>query len=294
MSHLIIGDNAVDPFIFREYIGVKPYPASLNNFPYEIIIAKHFHFILGFANDSYNEEGKGTGNFNANWNSDFFGPQNVMALKRKYPHVKVVISIGGRDANFPFFPAAREEWCGNAVDSLKEIIRSYNDCSVEDNILIDGIDIFYDYINTNEKDFSNYVGDVINRLKKEVRIDVVSIAPSHETHKHYKELYLACTDDINWVNYQFYMQPIPSKNDFLNLFLNLAKEYDSNKLLVGGSSDPSDANNFKREVFIEGCKELVKKRLIRGIFIWNANDSATEVPPFSLEKKAQEILTKKD
>lgn len=289
MSHRIIGDNAVDPFIFREYIGVKPYPASLNNFPSEIIIARQFHFILGFAKDTY-EEGKGTGRFTPCWNNDFFCPQHVEDLKRNYPHVKVVISIGGRVADCPFFPAATEEWCRNAVVSLKEIIRSYND-SVKDIILIDGIDINYVTVKSSDTDFSYCIGKVIKGLKQDVNVNVVSIAPSLPSQSPYKTLYSDMADDIDYVDYQFYIQNINLKDEFIKLFRNLLHVYPLNKILAGASSDPIDADNFNQDEFVEACIYLLKTKSLRGIFIWNANDSANDVPPFKLDKRLQKIIS---
>jgi hypothetical protein len=290
MSHLITG-NTVDRFILREYIGVKPYPKSFI-FPDIDYNEIDFHVILAFAHETYNEDGKGTGKFYPDWDLDICGIPRVQDIKLKYPKVKVVLSIGGRDiqsvqdiikhkdippTKYPFSPIEKESWCDNAVDSLKKIIQDYT---------FDGIDILYDNINTNEEDFSNYVGDVIKRLKEEVGINVVSIAPSHETNEHYKLLYRDHSDDINWVNYQFYMQPNPTdETDFVDLiYVRLAREcYTFEKLLVGASTDPRDGRNvpLPLDVFVASCSDLMKVQR-SGIFIWNAND---------YEKIARDIIT---
>jgi len=276
-----------NPVIFREYFGVKPDTKPFE-IPSDIVNSREieeFHFILGFAHETYGEDGKGTGNFNASWNLDFFDKQRVKGIKDNHPNVKVYISIGGHDdgdTKYPFSPIGKVYWCYNAVESLKKIIQLYNgsDASCCHN-LIDGIDINYEHINTDDvQDFSNYVGDVITGLKKEVGIDVVSIAPSHETHKHYKALYLACTDNIKWVSYQFYLQTLPTKDEFVNLFGSLSKEYAPKKLLVGASTDPRDAGNLSHDVFLQGCTDLVKNKSLSGIFIWNANHS-TSTPAHS-------------
>ncbi|KEH15300.1 glycoside hydrolase family 18 protein, partial [Medicago truncatula] len=210
------------------------------------------------------------------WDLDICGIQSVKDIKQKCPNVKLVFSIGGRGTKYPFSPIEKNYWCDNAVDSLKTIIKQYND-------IFAGIDINYEHINTNdENDFSNYVGDVINRLKNEVGIDVVSIAPSHANDNYYKLLYSAHADDINWVDYQFYMQPIPTENEFLSLFLSLAREYALEKLLVGASTDPRDGGNVPLDVFVQTCTNLIKHKSLSGIFIWNAND---------YEKIALDILT---
>jgi hypothetical protein len=95
MSHLITG-NTVDRFILREYIGVKPYPKSFI-FPDIDYNEIDFHVILAFAHETYNEDGKGTGKFYPDWDLDICGIPRVQDIKLKYPKVKVVLSIGGRD-----------------------------------------------------------------------------------------------------------------------------------------------------------------------------------------------------
>lgn len=260
MSH--VTGNTVDRFIIREYHGVKPYPKSLiiPNIDYNKI---DFHVILGFAHEHYNQNGKGTGKFYADWDLDICGIKSVKEIKEKYPKVKVLISIGGRDAENSFDPIDQEIWILNAVDSLRRIIEENN---------ADGIDICYDCIKTEENVFSFCVGEVIGRLKDDEVIEVVSIAPFHVTHKYYKLLYQTRPNYINWVDYQFYMQPIRTEIEFLSLFWSLAWEYDPKKLLVGASTDPCDGGNVPRDVFRTSCTHLVRRNQLSGIFIWNAND----------------------
>jgi hypothetical protein len=261
MSHVITG-NTVDRFIIREYHGVKPYPKSLiiPDIDYNKI---DFHVILGFAHEKHNQNGKGTGDFFPDWQLDICGINSVKEIKEKYPKVKVLISIGGRDAGNSFDPIENEIWIHNAVESLKKIIQQNN---------ADGIDICYDYIKTNEKVFSYCVGEVIKRLKDAEVINVVSIAPFHVTDNHYRLLYQTRPNYINWVDYQFYMQRIRTEHEFLNLFWSLTREYDPNKLLVGASTDPHDRDNVPLDRFVSTCTALVRCESLSGIFIWNAND----------------------
>ncbi|XP_004503412.1 chitinase 2-like [Cicer arietinum] len=227
-----INDSDVKPIIFREYIGVKPYPNTLHDFPVDIINSNidQFHFILGFAIETYDDNGNSTGFFHPYWNVHFFSPEKVKKLKQNYDNVKVVISIGGRDDKHPFHPASKVDWADNAVNSLKKIIQQYN--KVKDpwsfNI-IDGIDINYEYIKSDGEDFAYCVGDVIKRLKEDidVSIDMVSIAPSKQVNSKYHTLYLAHADDIDWVDYQFYFETLKSKDEFKNLFLSLSDVYGS-------------------------------------------------------------------
>lgn len=268
MSNLIVGDYDLDPAIYRVYVGAK-------NFKFPNIADTNVptHIILAFAHETYNvDDGKGTGKFHADWD------QSVKDIKQKYPddNQKVLFSIGGRDAKYPFSPIDKDDWCKNAVNSLKTIIQQYN---------FDGIDINYQHIDTdNEHDFSNYVGDVITELKKEKII--VSIAPSHETHEHYKLLYNDHSDDIDWVNYQFYMETLPKKDEFGDRFHRLSEEYSHKKLLVGASViDPRDIGNLPLDVFREGCIDLFNRKSLSGIFIWNVNDSNPEYSSFSCTAK---------
>ncbi|KAJ1438714.1 Glycoside hydrolase family 18, catalytic domain [Sesbania bispinosa] len=268
------------PTIFREYIGVKPYPDNLNNFPEDIINPKisEFHFILGFATEDYDQEGKGTRYFKRTWNYDYFSPDKVRELKKKYGNVKVIISIGGRhtdSSKYPFNPAKKELWSDQAIDSLKEVIADYDgekdECGC--NNVIDGIEINYEEIKCTDTDFAHYIGKVIKELKKQEYLDY-----------------------INWVDYQFYNQKVSSKDEFVNLFRELSNEYQG-KLLAGFSTDPNDTGKISREVFLEGCSELIHRKLLPGIFVWDANDSVvprSNEKPFLLEEKAQNLLTGSD
>ncbi|XP_061360430.1 chitinase 2-like [Gastrolobium bilobum] len=284
----------VKPKIFREYIGVKEEPDSLNDFPDEIINSKigEFHFILGFAMEDYDNNGRGTGIFKRRWNYGYFSPEKIKKLKNDHENevIKVVISIGGRasgDTKYPFNPAEKEVWIEKAQESLKEIIKDYKG-------QIDGIDINYENIESD--DFSHCIGKVINGLKnKDGVINVVSIAPSYPVQAHYKKLYMANGKDINWVDYQFYDQIVSTKVEFIKLYSDLSNVYDKEKLLAGFSTDPNDAGKISREVFLEGCNDLISSASLPGIFVWNANDSALNVisndVPFYFEKLAQRKLT---
>ncbi|XP_045792287.1 chitinase 2-like [Trifolium pratense] len=291
--------------IFREYIGVKPPSKSLVDYPTEIINSniKEFHFILGFANEQYvndsNYNKKGTGSFKESWNVDFFGPDKVRILKETYANVKVVISIGGRDSKTPFDPlTGLEKWSKEAVNSLKRIIGKYKSSSGDNTI--DGIDINYQHIHGSDSDpdrFANYLGRVITELKNDtdLRINVVSIAPSHNNDTHYRNLYSENKDNINWVDYQFYNNPhvISTYEEFLNLYNKAADDYCREKVLPGLSTDPAD-DKMPWEIFIGGCILLKQQSKLPGIFIWNANDSAIPVPGenkgFLLEIFLQRLL----
>ncbi|KAJ1393084.1 Glycoside hydrolase family 18, catalytic domain [Sesbania bispinosa] len=287
----------VKPTIFREYIGAKSHPDNLHDFPDHIINPKipEFHFILAFATEKYDNNGRGTGHFKRSWNVDDFSAEKIKKLKEKYETVKVVISIGGRGNEHPFNPADNHKWSESAIHSIKDIIKGYKNKGGHYGNLIDGIDINYEVINSNEADFSFCIGKVIHDLKKnDSTINVVSIAPSNHVRSHYKKLYLAHRNDIDWVGYQFYDQTVSSKDEFIKLYREVSNDY-REKLLAGFSTDPQDAGKISREDFFEGCADLVNFALLAGIFVWDANDSAeitgSYEHPFMLEEKAQKLLT---
>nr|CAA80981.1 narbonin [Vicia pannonica] len=288
--------------IFREYIGVKPNSETLHDFPHEIIDTENleFHFILGFATESYYESGKSTGNFEESWDVELFGPENVKNLKTKHPEVKVVISIRGHDDKTPFDPDEENIWVWKAVKSLKQIIKKYRN---ESGNMIDGIDINYEHINSDDELFVNCIGQVIRELKKDddLNIDVVSIAPSENNQSSNQKLYNANTDYINWVDYQFSNQvkPVTTVDAFVDIYNSLVKDYDAGKVLPGFNTEPLDIKDTKttRDTFIRGCTKLLQTSSLPGVFIWNANDSVIpqrdDDTPFIVELKLQQLLAKR-
>jgi hypothetical protein len=307
MSHSIdvgVINAVVNPTIFREYIGVKDYPANFT-FPTKIINGKipNFHFILGIATEDLDDDKKGTGNFQRTWDYDNLGADQVKSLKDTHPKVKVIISIGGRGLELAFNPAEKDKWIEKATETIKDIISDYTDDSYSvscgSNVIIDGIDINYEYVSSSPADFAYCIGKLITNVKDVFpRNRFISIAPSKDSSPHYKRLYQEVTADIDFVDYQFYNEKVASKDDFVKLFREQSKVYDIKKLLAGYSTDSNDAHGeMTEQVFIEGCKELVKKKLIYGVFLWNANDSAVPVSndePFFLEGLVQKILTNSD
>ncbi|XP_058726413.1 chitinase 2-like [Vicia villosa] len=141
-----------------------------------------FHFILAFANKEYNEDGKSNGNFIETWNEVYFGPEKVKKLKENFPNVKVIISIGGRGVETPFDPAEGSISTRNVVHSLKVLIGKYK--SVSGNI-IDGIDINYETIKTNNDLFVKGIGQVIIKLRNDdnLNIDVMSVVKNNVKNK---------------------------------------------------------------------------------------------------------------
>lgn len=275
-------NTIIHPTIFREYIGAKP-ESGLNGFP--VIInpkVKEFHFVLSFATEGYNETTKkGNGIFSPDWDHSIYNAESIQKLKNKYKNAKVVISIGGRGSQNTFDPAEKLLWLSNAKDSIKKILNGLQ--------LIDGIDVYYENI-VATNDFVHTIGELIKSLKTDGHIKVASIAPSVAVQPQYKNLYQSTYGDyIDWVDYQFYYQKVANKDDFVNLYNNLSIDY-PRILLAGFSTDPSDADRISREVFLEGCQDLLTGKLLPGISVWNAEDSDREVNSYLVEKHAQQMM----
>jgi hypothetical protein len=301
--------NAVlRPTIFREYIGVKDDPETLDDFPVNIINddVNQFHFILGFATEVY-KDGKGTGHFVRDWNFDYFSPEKVFKHKKEHKNMKVMITIGGHGTKYPFNPKEKKVWIFNAISSIRHIIQDYENYLVNDDSgschctsIIDGIDINYEYIDSSVTgaDFSNCIGQVIKHLKKDKHVsksmEYVSIAPTELLQAHYHKLFWDHKMDINYVDYKFYNQTISSKDEFDDLYNQLITDYGELKLLAGVSTDPADTK-MNREVFIEGVTRLINSKSLLGLFVWSANDSANppsnDIEPYILEEMLQDLLT---
>lgn len=271
----ILAATIIEPTIFREYIGALP-DSGLTGFP-DIINpdVKEFHFILAFATEDYDETTKtGNGKFSPNWDLSVFNAESIKKLKHKHENAKVVISIGGRGSQYPFNPAEKLIWLQNAKNSIKDILDNFDQsCGCVN--LIDGIDVNYETI-VASNDFPDSIGNLIKSLKKDGLIKVASIAPSKDAQPEYKKLYQTHHNCIDWVDYQFYDQTVPDKKEFQKLFNILAIDYPHANLLAGFSTDPSDAGKISREVFLEGCQDLFRRKLLCGIFLWDAE--ASEIP----------------
>lgn len=267
MSSYDTNEN-IDLTIYRQYI--LHIPTQLN---FNAKIEKN-DFILGFASETY-IQGKGTGNFNPTWNVNHLSPENIKTFKDNNPEVRVIISIGGVGDEFPFNPLDRNTWVIYAVNSIRQIILRYNQTHKDQN-LIDGIDIHYDIVKSDEDDFSIYVGEVIRQLKndKPLSINVVSIAPTKLAESYYEKLYLDNKKIIDLVDYQFYNQKFSSQDEVVELYKKLAVTYSPSKVLAGYNNPPDP-------VLMEGIIYLIKNKLLPGVFVWNSNPSTTGYVSFS-------------
>ncbi|XP_027339630.1 ruBisCO-associated protein-like [Abrus precatorius] len=282
------------PSIFREYID----PNHFRPFPNNIINPNisEFHFVLTFAVETYQGEAenpRGTGHFNSTWDIERFGPADIRSLKQAHTNAKFVISIGGRGADHSFNPVDSENWIRNAECSLTNILRRYNNENENLEKIIDGIDVYYEYINSDH--FNHCIGELINRLKNENLVDVVSITPSRNVLPQYSALFQDNQAAIGLVNYQFHTEDVHTVGDFIHRFYYLRSTvFGQNKLMVGFSTVPGEYVNFSPPVFIDLCQQIIESGFLKGISVWNASYSARYLPPFYIEQRAQAFLTGSD
>ncbi|KAK7321878.1 hypothetical protein VNO80_20208 [Phaseolus coccineus] len=241
---------------------------------------------MDYVEDPNTKKKVGKGNFRATWDVNKFSTKSIRNLKSDYERVKVVISLGGHGTDFPFNPHDKETWIDNAKESLEVIIRNKYES------VIDGIDINYEYIESNEEDFAYCIGKVIDYLK--TLISAVSIAPSNPVLSHYQKLFKANPDRVDWVNYQYYKQKVPNTPEFVNLHRTLIDTFTVEKLLAGFSTDKTVKDNISLEVFVEGCMQLIKSASLSGIFVSDAQSSLDSEPSHYVEEKAQKLLTESD
>ncbi|GAU44042.1 hypothetical protein TSUD_300120 [Trifolium subterraneum] len=209
-----------------------------------------------------------------------------IALGTLIVSVHPIISIGGQGNKYPFDPKdALDLWVTKAEDSIKELIEDYekylkefNDiancpCPCPCDNIIDGIDINYEYVNTDKEIFSTYIGSLIQKLKKDRNLsksmNVVSIAPNVHVQTQYRQLYLDYKNHIDRIDYKFYDQALPNADEFVTLYSNLVIAYGTRaKLLAGVSTDPEIPNTkINRDAFVAGCKSLIGEKSLPGIFV---------------------------
>ncbi|CAL5195703.1 unnamed protein product [Lathyrus oleraceus] len=250
----------VRPIIYREYL-LKHFPTTVSS------EYKPVDFIIGFASEDYTPNGEGTGNFHPTWDLDTFSPEKLKKLKERYPHVRVVISIGGGiGTDSPFNPNEKQTWIATAVYSLTDIILGYDDANYKN--LIDGIDIHYGNIKSD--DFSYCIGEVIKSLKNNPRlaINVVSIAAGEYTQSYYQKLYMEYRNYIDLVDYLFTNWGY-SMEDFFIFYKKLLDDY-SHATLLPGYLEPPFLGDKTKEIIMY----LVKHNSVPGFFTYPANDDS--------------------
>ncbi|KAI4332686.1 hypothetical protein L6164_017574 [Bauhinia variegata] len=236
-----------------------------------IPILTEYQIALAFARD-YDENGKPTnGMFKPYWDTKKVTADKIIQFKNENPNlqVNVFISIGDRDAKYPFKPTDKDSWVSNATNSIEGIINDY--FQPLEGIVGIGIDVYYEHVG-DEDDFARYVGQLIKNLKEKHLISLASIAPSSELKNVYLKLYQQYDDSIDFVDYQFYneKEPIPDTGKFLEVYEKIAGKFPpKNKILAGYSSVRKDWANLAPIVFFIAGTIIVVTGQAHGASIWD-------------------------
>ncbi|KAI4332687.1 hypothetical protein L6164_017575 [Bauhinia variegata] len=255
---------------FRQYTRDDSF-ASVGNVQQIIPFLKEYQIALAFTRDYDENDNPTNGKFKPYWDTEKVTPSSIIQFKKENPNLKVnvFISIGDRDAKFPFKPIDKDSWISNATKSIRSIIRD-NFQRVKDIIGI-GIDVYYEHVD-DEDDFTFCVGQLIKKLKEAGVISVASIAPSSNLQTHYLKLYQKYSDFIDLVDYQFYneVEPIPNPSSLIERYeIKASKFYPKEKLLAGYSSVSKDWAKLPPIVFFLGGSFLVVNNLSQGASIWD-------------------------
>ncbi|KAI4323818.1 hypothetical protein L6164_023397 [Bauhinia variegata] len=287
--------------IFRQYTRDDSF-TNIGNVRQIIPFLKEYQIALAFARDYDVKDNPTNGNFTPYWNVEKVTPASIIQFKKDNPNVKinVLISIGDRDAKFPFNPIDRDSWISNATRSIRNIIR--NNFQLVRNIVGIGIDVYYEHIE-DEDLFAFCIGQLIKKLKEVQVISFASIAPSFNLQTHYFKLYQKYSDFIDLVDYQFYneVEPIPNPASLIKRYEIIAsKFYPKEKLLAGYSSVRKDWSKLVPIVFFLGGSFLVVTNLAQGASIWDIEllASGWGLLPFGVamarELPESNTLSKKD
>ncbi|KAE9587932.1 hypothetical protein Lal_00002805 [Lupinus albus] len=229
---------------------------------------KEYQIALTFAID-YDENGLPTnGVFRPTWDLTKVTPLAITQFKKNHPdvNVKVFISIGDNETQYPFSPKENKSWIDNATKSLTSIIKDK-----DYDLQVDGIDVFYQHIQANPTDFVECIGQVIKNLKEGGVIKVSSISPSFIVNKeYYFSLYKSYSSFIDWVDYQFQNEvtSVFDPNTLFDLYNKLATEfYPKKKLFAGYSAENQDWTTLSPIVFFLGGMDIIKRKKGPGISI---------------------------
>ncbi|KAG0451036.1 hypothetical protein HPP92_026603 [Vanilla planifolia] len=140
------------------------------------------------------------GDFNVFWDSSNVSPADVATLKQEHPNVKVALNLGSDSVvgNPVYFnPISVDSSVANAVSSLTTIIQDYHLC---------GPDAYYEHFKADLTTFSDCIGKLIYKLKRNRVTSFASIAPFDNSNvlSHYQALWTDYRAAINYVNLQFY------------------------------------------------------------------------------------------
>ncbi|ONK56559.1 uncharacterized protein A4U43_C10F10050 [Asparagus officinalis] len=267
-----------DGKVMMEYIGATGVSVSFDNVP--IYPDIDFYFLLSFAIDADPSGKPQNGKFSPYWDSNLT-PDAVVAVKARYPNVKVLASLSGWSINSKvlswYKPKSTSSWITNAFTSLKSISNKYH---------LDGIDIDYETFPQNDTTFPYCIGELITRLKQKNVITVASIAPYYKTVNPYIDLFRRYGDVIDYVNHQFYTDKVKYPAYYLQDFRLRASQFNASKLLP---SYEINGRGIQGDAFFDALK-LIESRgfAVNGVMIFSAD--ASQKDNYYFERKSQQFL----
>ncbi|KAJ4826219.1 hypothetical protein Tsubulata_005781 [Turnera subulata] len=273
--------------LFREYIGAEDKGVTFSDVPINPNV--EFHFILSFAIDytTTSHPSPTNGNFNVFWDTHHLTPSSVSSIKAHHSNVKVAMSLGGDTVqdrhNVYFNPRSINSWVQNAIQSITEIVKTYN---------LDGIDIDYEHFSTDPETFAECIGRLLFYLKQQGIVSFASIAPyeSDSVQPYYLALWKKYGHLIDYVNFQFYAyKKGTTVPQFMEYFKEQSSNYEGVNVLVSFGTDNSGGLSPENG-FFEACNRLREANKLHGIFIWSADDS--KKAGFRYEKQSQMFLDK--
>ncbi len=126
--------------------------------------------------------------------------KKLKQLKKKFPKLKVLLSVGGWNYKGAFFEAVKNQ-------HLKRL--AYN-CVALFKDIFDGIDIDWEFVSDNEfETFAKYYSTFINYLKqalqssKQKKIITLALVPNVRFFTEFKNL-KALSEKVNWINLMTY------------------------------------------------------------------------------------------
>lgn len=255
--------------LFREYIGADGNNIKFSDVPIHPEI--EFHFILSFAVDytASSSPSATNGIFRVFWDEKNLSPSSVSSIKAQHSNVKFALSLGGDTVGkktADFKPKSIKSWVDNAFDSISRIVKD-ND--------LDGVDIDYEHFKADSYIFTECIGQLLLRLKRQNVVSFVSIAPFDDdtVQSNYLALWRKYGHLIDYVNFQFYAYGKGTTvSQFLNHFETQSSNYQGGKVLASFATDGSGGLTPEKG-FFKACSTLQSRGKLHGIFVWSADDS---------------------
>lgn len=271
-----------------DYLGSNGVAITFNDIP---ITQSDKTWVLGlsFAIDLTSTGQKANGIHSVYWNPTLTKAA-AKAWRQAHSNGRIVIAIGGAVYYTPsgtevsvdwYNPTNPTQWLANAVSSLTTIIQDYG---------ADGIDIDIERFPNGNTNFVSLIGQLIQTLKNNGVINIVSVAPGFDQLALYTQLHNSYGSYIDLVNYQFYGEGLNTCAKYKARYNVVVQSLPVNK--VGLSTQVAlDPNTITGSTFYN-CVTQIKNegRAISGVYLWNADLSKNLNNNFQTEKDVDAIL----